>query len=128
MVMDSTTDIPEAALTLVRFYRPRVVRQVRAVPRGRNLAAADSRARLLRSRHRADLDQIFEVGESICPGDMPHALGALGLEATPFPYKMTTICFVGPSAYAPLHSALDAVPRRVRGQVVRPEAIPSPLQ
>ena len=24
----------------------------------------------------------------------------------PFPYKMTTICFVGPSAYAPVNSAL----------------------
>ena len=24
----------------------------------------------------------------------------------PFPYKMTTICFVGPSAYTPVHSAL----------------------
>ena len=24
----------------------------------------------------------------------------------PFPYKMTTICFVGPSAYVPIHSAL----------------------
>ena len=24
----------------------------------------------------------------------------------PFPYKMTTICFVGPSAYVPVHSAL----------------------
>ena len=24
----------------------------------------------------------------------------------PFPYKMNTICFVGPSAYAPVHSAL----------------------
>ena len=37
----------------------------------------------------------------------PHAASTkLGLEAVPFPYKMTTICFVGPSAYAPIHSAL----------------------
>jgi NADH-quinone oxidoreductase subunit F len=54
-----------------------------------------------------DLDLLLEVGGSICPGDMPHAASAdLGLEATPFPYKMTTICFVGPSAYVPVHSAL----------------------
>jgi len=54
-----------------------------------------------------DLDLLLEVGQSICPGDMPHASSeALGLDATPFPYKMTTICFVGPSAYVPVHSAL----------------------
>jgi NADH-quinone oxidoreductase subunit F len=54
-----------------------------------------------------DLDLLFGVGESICPGRFPHASSTkLGLEAVPFPYKMTTICFVGPSAYAPIHSAL----------------------
>ena len=57
----------------------------------------------------ADLDQMREVGQTICPGDMPHASSErLGLEA--FPYKMTTICFVGPSAWAPLHSALTLFP------------------
>ena len=28
----------------------------------------------------------------------------------PFPYKMTTICFVGPSAYVPIHSAMTLFP------------------
>ena len=38
---------------------------------------------------------------------MPHAASErLRLEATPFPYKMTTICFLGPSAYVPVHSAV----------------------
>ena len=42
---------------------------------------------------------------------MPHASSErLGLDAVPFPYKMTTICFVGPSAWAPLHSALTLFP------------------
>ena len=55
----------------------------------------------------ADLDQLLEVGETICPGAMPHAASErLGLDPVPFPYRMTTICFVGPSAYAPIHSAL----------------------
>ena len=55
----------------------------------------------------ADLDQLLEVGQTICPGDIPHASSErLGLAAAPFPYKMTTICFVGPSAYVPVHSAL----------------------
>jgi NADH-quinone oxidoreductase subunit F len=54
-----------------------------------------------------DLDQLIKVGETICPGAFPHAASAkLGISAMPFPYKMTTICFVGPSAYAPINSAL----------------------
>ena len=107
MVMDSTTDIPEAALTLVRFYAHESC--------GKCVPCREGGTWLLRIVERicsghgttADLDQILEVGQSICPGDMPHASSErLGLEAVPFPYKMTTICFVGPSAYAPIHSAL----------------------
>lgn len=107
MVMDETTDIPEAALTLTRFYAHESC--------GKCVPCREGGTWLLRMLERvcsghgtsADLDQMFQVGESICPGDMPHAASArLGLEAVPFPYKMTTICFVGPSAYAPLHSAL----------------------
>ena len=42
---------------------------------------------------------------------MPHASSErLGLDAVPFPYKMTTICFVGPSAYVPIHSAMTLFP------------------
>ena len=67
----------------------------------------------------ADLDQILEVGQSICPGEMPHAASErIGLDATPFPYKMTTICFVGPSAYAPLHSALTLFRDEFEAKVV----------
>ncbi|MEM1335104.1 MAG: NADH-ubiquinone oxidoreductase-F iron-sulfur binding region domain-containing protein, partial [Actinomycetota bacterium] len=101
------TDIPEAALTLVRFYAHESC--------GKCVPCREGGTWLLRIVERicsghgttADLDQILEVGQSICPGDMPHASSErLGLEAVPFPYKMTTICFVGPSAYAPIHSAL----------------------
>ena len=52
MVMDETTDIPAAALTLLQLLRPRVVRQVRAVPRGRHVAVADHAAHRRRRRHR----------------------------------------------------------------------------
>ena len=61
-----------------------------------------------------------EVGQTICPGDMPHASSErLGLEAVPFPYKMTTICFVGPSAWAPLHSALTLFPEEFDALVTK---------
>lgn len=68
-----------------------------------------------------DLDLLLEVGGSICPGDMPHAAsGDLQLEATPFPYKMTTICFVGPSAYVPVHSALTLFRSEFEARVAPP--------
>lgn len=107
MVMDSTTDIPAAALTLTKFYAHESC--------GKCVPCREGGTWLMRILDRVvegtgttdDLDLLLEVGGSICPGDMPHAASAdLQLEATPFPYKMTTICFVGPSAYVPVHSAL----------------------
>jgi NADH-quinone oxidoreductase subunit F len=51
---------------------------------------------------------------------MPHAASArLGLDATPFPYKMTTICFVGPSAYVPIHSAMTLFPEEFEARVTK---------
>ncbi len=43
------------------------------------------------------------------------------LEALPLPYKMTTICFVGPSAWAPLHSALTLFPEEFEARVTKRE-------
>ena len=72
-----------------------------------------------------DLDQLIEVGETICPGAFPHASSErLGLEAVPFPYKMTTICFVGPSAYAPVHSALTLFRDEFEAKIVKRTSIP----
>lgn len=107
MVMDSTTDIPKAAFTLARFYAHESC--------GKCVPCREGGPWLERILARVidghgtpeDLDLLIQVGESICPGAFPHAASErLGLEAVPFPYKMTTICFVGPSAYAPIHSAL----------------------
>ena len=118
MVMDSTTDIPAAALTLVKFYAHESC--------GKCVPCREGGTWLYRILERvvagdgtdADLDTIFEVGESICPGEMPHAASErLGLEAVPFPYKMNTICFVGPSAYVPVHSAMTLFPEEFEALV-----------
>jgi len=107
IVMDETTDIPYAALTLCRFYAHESC--------GKCTPCREGGTWLMRILQRicdghgttADLDQLLAVGETICPGAFPHAASErLGIEAVPFPYKMTTICFVGPSAYAPVNSAL----------------------
>jgi NADH-quinone oxidoreductase subunit F len=61
----------------------------------------------------------------ICPGDFPHAANEkLGLTAVPFPYKMTTICFVGPSAFAPVHSALTLFRSEFESRVTKRVTIP----
>lgn len=129
MVMDDTTDIPEAALTLVRFYAHESC--------GKCVPCREGGTWLLRILERvcsghgtdADLDQLLEVGQSICPGDMPHAASErLGLEAVPFPYKMTTICFVGPSAYASIHSPLTLFRDEFEAKVVpAPKRISIPV-
>ncbi len=138
MVMDETTDIPAAALSLVRFYAHESC--------GKCVPCREGGTWLYRIVDRivagngtdADLATILAVGETICPGDMPHAASErLGLEATPFPYKMTTICFVGPSAYVPIHSALTLFPEEFESRVTkRPvrttipvvaEALPEPV-
>ena len=88
--------------------RPRELRPVHAVPRGRHLARADPAAYRRRSTAPAPTSTSCSrsASRSVPATSRTPPASALGLEATPFPYKMTTICFVGPSAYAPVHSAL----------------------
>jgi NADH-quinone oxidoreductase subunit F len=118
IVMDETTDIPYAALTLCRFYAHESC--------GKCTPCREGGTWLMRIMDRivdghgtdADLAQLVQVGETICPGAFPHAASErLGLAAVPFPYKMTTICFVGPSAYAPVHSALTLFPEEFAARV-----------
>jgi NADH-quinone oxidoreductase subunit F len=125
MVMDETTDIPEAALTLTRFYAHESC--------GKCTPCREGGTWLMRLLERIcagygtarDLDQLFAVGETICPGAFPHASSEkLGLEAVPFPYKMTTICFVGPSAYVPVHSALTLFRDEFEAKLIRRTTIP----
>ena len=125
MVMDHTTDIPKAALTLTHFYAAESCGQCTPCREGGTwLERVLQRVVDGRGTH-ADLDQMFEIGQSICPGAFPHASSErLGLTATPFPYKMTTICFVGPSAYAPVHSALTLFRDEFEAKIVERKHIP----
>ncbi len=125
MVMDSTTDIPKAALTLTHFYAAESCGQCTPCREGGTWLERVLQRVVDGRGTRADLDQMFEIGESICPGNFPHASSeALGLQATPFPYKMTTICFVGPSAYAPVHSALTLFRSEFEAKIVERKHIP----
>src|SRR5690606_32398280 len=107
MVMDSTTDIPAASLTLVRFYAHESCGQCTPCREGANGPEQMLQRVVDGLGTRRDLEMLFEAGGTICPEPFPHAASSrLGLDAKPFPFKMTTICFVGPSAYTAIHSAL----------------------
>jgi NADH-quinone oxidoreductase subunit F len=123
--MDETTDIPAAALTLTRFYAHESCGK--CVPCREGGTWLERIMRRIVDGHGTprDLDQLIEVGETICPGAFPHAASdRLGLDAVPFPYKMTTICFVGPSAYVPVHSALTLFRNEFDAKIVKRNLIP----
>jgi len=125
MVMDSTTDIPAAALTLTRFYAHESCGKCTPCREGGTWLERILTRVVEGKGTDADLQQMLEVGAMICPGDFPHASNAdLGLAAVPFPYKMTTICFVGPSAYAPIHSALTLFRSEFEARVTTRKRIP----
>jgi NADH-quinone oxidoreductase subunit F len=125
IVMDETTDIPVAAQSLCRFYAHESC--------GKCVPCREGATWLERIMDRiisgrgtpADLDLLREVGESICPGPFPHAASEQrGLDPVPFPYRMTTICFVGPSAYVPVHSALTLFPEEFEAKIKSRVLIP----
>ena len=125
MVMDETTDIPAMALTLVRFYAHESC--------GKCVPCREGGTWLMRIMERVvagrgtqrDLDQMLEIGQSITPGQYPHAASErLGLAAAPFPFRMTTICFVGPSAYNAVDSALTLFPDEFQAKLMKRTSIP----
>lgn len=125
MVMDETTDIPTAALTLTKFYAHESCGKCVPCREGGSWLEKIL-TRIVRGHGTPrDLELLLEVGETICPGDFPHASSSeLGLEAVPFPYKMTTICFVGPSAFAPVHSALTLFRGEFEAKITKRDMIP----
>ena len=125
MVMDETTDIPAAALTLTRFYAHESCGKCTPCREGGTWLERILSRVVDGKGTSADLEQLIEVGTSICPGDFPHASNEkLGLTAVPFPYKMNTICFVGPSAYAPVNSALVLFREEFEARIVKRHTIP----
>jgi NADH-quinone oxidoreductase subunit F len=125
MVMDETTDIPAAALTLTRFYAHESCGKCTPCREGGTWLERILSRVVDGKGTAADLEQLIEVGTSICPGDFPHASNEkLGLTAVPFPYKMNTICFVGPSAYAPVNSALVLFREEFEARIVKRQTIP----
>ncbi len=125
MVMDSTTDIPAIAQTLVSFYAKESCGKCTPCREGGTWLSRIMERVVQGRATQADLDQLLEIGQTICPGDFPHAASErLGIDAVPFPFKMTTICFVGPSAWTAVHSALTLFPDEFQARIKQRTTIP----
>jgi NADH-quinone oxidoreductase subunit F len=125
MVMDETTDIPAAALSLVRFYAHESCGKCTPCREGGTWLERIMKRIVDGHGTSTDIDQLLDIGQTICPGEFPHAASdRLGLEAKPFPFKMTTICFVGPSAYTAVDSAITLFRDEFEAKIVPRKMIP----
>jgi NADH-quinone oxidoreductase subunit F len=94
VVMDHTTCMVRAAWRLVRFFERESCGQCTPCREGTGWLSKIMHRIESGDGRMSDLDLLFDVCDNIAPG--------LG-----FPYPMTTICFLGPSAAMPIVSAIQ---------------------
>jgi NADH-quinone oxidoreductase subunit F len=107
VVMDDTTCAVRAAWRVVRFFAHESCGQ--CTPCREGGAWLEKILWRIENGHgrEEDVDLLLDVGDNIAPGPFPRPpWPEQGLEAVPFPYKYTTICFLGPSAVVPIQSAV----------------------
>jgi NADH-quinone oxidoreductase subunit F len=105
--MDETTDAVAACLRLVRFFARESCGKCTPCREGTTWLERILRRIIDGYGRPEDLGLLASVGDNISPGPYPNAAWeAEGLEAVPFPPRQTTICPLGPSAVAPITSAL----------------------
>jgi NADH-quinone oxidoreductase subunit F len=113
VVMDETTDAVKACLRVVRFFARESCGKCTPCREGTSWEEKILQRILDGHGRPEDIDLLLEVGSQISPGPYPVAgWEAEGLQAVPFPPKQTTICPLGPSAVAPITSAI----RRFRSE------------
>src|SRR4051794_19104339 len=107
VVMDDTVDAVVACLRVVRFFARESCGKCTPCREGTNWLEKILR-RLLEGHGRpSDIDLLLDIGDNISPGPYPAAgYEAEGLAPVPFPPRQTTICPLGPSAVAPVVSAI----------------------
>ena len=108
VVMDETTDIVKAAWRLARFFARESCGKCTPCREGTSWLDKVMRRIVDGIGRPEDLELLRDVCDNIAPG-------------LSFPYPMTTICFLGPSAAMPIISALQMFPeefeRAVAGAV-----------
>lgn len=107
VAMDETTDAVAACLRLVRFFARESCGKCTPCREGTTWLERVLRRIIDGYGRPEDLGLLASVGDNISPGPYPNAAWeAEGLEAVPFLPRQTTICPLGPSAVAPITSAL----------------------
>ena len=107
VAMDETTDAVAACLRLVRFFARESCGKCTPCREGTTWLERVLRRIIDGYGRPEDLGLLASVGDNISPGPYPNAAWeAEGLEAVPSPPRQTTICPLGPSAVAPITSAL----------------------
>jgi len=94
VVMDDTTCVVRAAWRLVRFFERESCGQCTPCREGTGWLSKIMHRIETGDGRMSDLDLLFDVCDNIAPG-------------LAFPYPMTTICFLGPSAAMPIVSAIQ---------------------
>ena len=125
MVMDETTDIPLAALSLARFYAHESCGK--CVPCREGGTWLERILTRICDGHGApeDLDLLYGVGESICPGALPpRGQRAARPRGRAVPVQDDDDLLRRPVGVRPDPLGADAVPRRVRGQDQAPHPDP----
>jgi NADH-quinone oxidoreductase subunit F len=114
MVMDETTDIVAAAYTLVRFYAHESCGKCTPCREGGTWLERIMKRLVDGHGTTKDLDQLYEIGQMICPGEPPTPPAAVGHRGQAVPVQDDDDLFVGPRR-TPL-STRHTLPRRVRSQ------------
>ncbi|MGH9222880.1 MAG: complex I 51 kDa subunit family protein [Acidimicrobiales bacterium] len=107
IVLDGTTCPVRLAWRLVRFFAHESCGQCTPCREGTGWLEKIMHRIENGAGRTEDLDLLLDVGENISPAPFPHPT-RLGAEpaVVPFPYKLTTICWLGPSAVSPIESSV----------------------
>ncbi|HIM66500.1 MAG TPA: NADH-quinone oxidoreductase subunit NuoF [Acidimicrobiia bacterium] len=125
VVMDETTDAVKACLRLVRFFANESCGKCTPCREGTSWEEKILQRIYDGHGRPSDIDLLLDVGDNISPGPYPAAsFEAEGLEAVPFPPLQTTICPLGPSAVAPIVSAIRRFRHEFEAKITRGDGIP----
>jgi NADH-quinone oxidoreductase subunit F len=124
VVMDETTDAVRACLRVVRFFARESCGKCTPCREGTAWLEKILRRILDGQGRPSDIDALLDVADNISPGPYPVAAWeAEGLDAVPFPPRQTTICPLGPSAVAPIASALRRFRPEFEAKITRRDLI-----
>jgi NADH-quinone oxidoreductase subunit F len=125
VVMDDTTDMVRACLRLVRFFARESCGKCTPCREGTSWMEKILRRMIDGDGRPSDIAALLDVADNISPGPYPVAAWeAEGLAAVPFPPRQTTICPLGPSAVAPVTSAVRRFLPEFEALITKRDVIP----